>query len=171
MEHITKKYISNLFEVKKINKKIIYTFHIDIAYKHLIELFETKSTTCKSGFIRCIMYKVLKDLSIPYKLESIITTKCRSLCRWCSSEVKQIFWTPKMMLCNIKKGLIIKEEVVNSFTTHLSHTSMSEITSLFDISVNDNDKLHIIDKELDEKWNVFEYCNLYTKVKKIVLIE
>ncbi len=123
------------------------------------------------------MYNVLKDLSIPYKLEPIITTKSRSLCRWCSSEVKPIFWTSKMMLCNIKKGLIIKEEVVNSFTKHLSpyytndHTSISEIISLFDISVNDDDKLHIIDKELDNKWNGFEYCKLYTNVKKIVLIE
>ncbi len=55
MKHITKEYISNLFEVKKIDKKIIYTLHINIACKHLIELFKTKSTTCKSGFIRCIM--------------------------------------------------------------------------------------------------------------------
>ena len=48
----------------KRKKKNLSHFHFKIIHDHLVELKIIKHTICKSGFIREIIYSILKSLNI-----------------------------------------------------------------------------------------------------------
>uniref|UniRef100_A0A6C0AFF7 Uncharacterized protein n=1 Tax=viral metagenome TaxID=1070528 RepID=A0A6C0AFF7_9ZZZZ len=166
----------------KIGKKKIYSFHLRICYDHLNELFLKKRTTCKSGFIREIIYKILKKLLIKYKLEIVDYKHKKSLCRWIGGRDRNRMWfyTPKMLLGYIKSNMVIEEEFIEKqeqlkihyedYDLHANYATLDEIKSLFNKNVADNLKLLIIENELETKWNIFENCNLYRPIKEIILI-
>ena len=172
--------IRKLFENKmKINKKIIYDFHLQICFGHIEELIKTSKTIIKSGFIRNIIYEILKFYSISYKLKIVSYIKKRSLCRWNGGFPSNIFYTPNMMLGYIKSNRVLKDEFLESQNlkelnypeyTKFGGATYEEINSLFNPEISNNEKYNIISNELDIKWNIFENCFLYRPVKQIILI-
>lgn len=185
IQNVPIEYVSKLFENNmKIRKKTIYDFHLKIVHDHLTELCATRQTTCKSGFIREIIYKVLDSLSFKFKLEIVGHKLKRSLCRWISGPRR--FYTPGMMIRYINTGMVIEEEFCQSqidaeldYNTKSwngsskytdSYADLSSIKSLFDKNVSYETKWKIIERVIDDKWNIFENCNLYKPIKQITLV-
>lgn len=183
--NVTIEYIAKLFKNNmNIRKKIIYDFHLKIVHDHITELLATKETTCKSGFIREIIYRVINSLSLKFKLEIVGYKLKRSLCRWIRCNRSQVFYTPGMMINYINKGMVIEKEICQSqINAEIEHTKscysykytdryedLSTIKSLFDKNTLYETKCKIIENILDDKWNIFESCNLYKPIKKIVLV-
>jgi hypothetical protein len=171
--------LKELFKDNLIVKKKIYDFHYQLASIHLSELLSTKTTLCKSGFIREILYKKLDQLGIKYKLEIAEYKKTRTLCRWSR---KNIFYTPSMLYGYIQSNMILLNELLdskNDYCNNVYHISVEDIISLFDKN-NHSDKFErdrhkyqriaLISDELDYKWNIFEHCFLYRPIKRITLI-
>lgn len=186
-QNVSIKYVTKLFENNmKIRRKIIYDFHLKIVHDHITELIATKQTTCKSGFIREIIYKVLDSLSFKFKLEIVGHKLKRSLCRWACGPRSRRFYTPGMMIGYINRGMVIEEEFCQSlinaeldyntrswndgskYTDYYS--DLSTIKSLFDKYTSYTTKWKIIERVLDDKWNIFESCNLYKPIKQITLV-
>mgnify|MGYP003384742997 FL=1 len=177
-KNISRESVVDVFgrDCPKIGKKRIWPFHVDICYAHMKELAVESETTCKSGFIRQMIYAVLGAFSKSYVLEITGHRRVRTLCRCCANN--RVNWTPGMILGFIKKGKILKSEVVDSqimyeqsavrHETTAMHT-MAEIESLFGESATDLEKLAIVREELSLKWNIFEHCWLYRFHKKILL--
>lgn len=176
-------YVSELFESNmKIGRKTIYNFHIKIAYDHLIELFKTTQTVCKSGFIREIIYKVLDRLLLKFRLEIVGYKKTKWLCRWVASPRRMCFYTPNMMISWINSKMISEEEVIQSqLNSELDynkqnlkyadfHPDLETVKLLFEKTTSYDTKHNIISTILDHKWNIFENCHLHRPIKQITLL-
>lgn len=93
--------LKSYFPKNVIENKKLYDFHFYITIKYLKELFETGKTTCVSGFIRKIIYVILNQQNIKYKLHTIGHNKKQSLCWWTNKSGKR--FTPGMILGYIEK--------------------------------------------------------------------
>ena len=163
----------------KIGVKKIHSFHIDICYKYLTILSETCELICKSGFLRNIIYIILNEKKIKYKLNIVGYKKISSLCRWINKrDGGMYFYSPGMLLGFIKSNRVLKIDMIEYYKQNNYYTCdecvchIDMIDDLFNNEVSDIDKIsNIVYLEDHRKWNVFESCSLYRPIKKIILLE
>lgn len=164
----------------KIGKKKIYSFHIDLCSKLLIELFNTGKVTCKSGFIRNMMYKILKENNINYKLNIVELKKVSEIYHVFRPNRKErrryiTYYTEEIIFGFIKSGRIKKEEVIDKSREYFEDY-LEDITALFDNKIQNKEKYNILCKILNDCWShcrkytPFDFINYYKPIKEIELI-
>ena len=165
----------------RIGVKKIHSFHIDLCYQYLTILSETWELTCKSGFLRNIIYIILNEKKIKYHLNIVGYKKISSLCRWISKkDGGMYFYSPGMLIGFIKSNRVLKSDMIEYYQEHNHNyysydeclTHIKIIEELFDNEVSVIDKIsHIKDLKRYNKWNVFESCGFYKPIKQIILLE
>ena len=168
--------LTDLFRDKvKVGTKKLYPFHLHFVGIHIKELLVTGNTTIvKSGFLREIIYVMLQHLKIKYIPEIVGYIRKRDFCRWTGTK-RALFFTPNMVLGYIKTGALQKDQMLEKKVKCGCGYNMSveDIEILFDFtkekSYSDSVKLKIIEKEMDHKWTLIDYCSYHKPIKQIII--
>jgi hypothetical protein len=180
MDTITRSQIDEIITTReiKINGKIkkIHSFHLDIVYKNIQELYRAHKLICRSGFIRNLIYIVLKYLKVKYKLVPSGQYKywfCLTQHLGCK-KTKWDYSAMNLYTC-INQNKILKQDLIYRLDSD-SNNSLTEdkIAKLYDPEVPEIEKTDIIHDEIDfdlYKYNIFNATNLYlkTSIKEIIL--